>query len=57
MIAFGEEGFFFEIFEGEDFSDFGDGILVVATCSSSESSFITFLLFFAGSDGLLFSSR
>jgi hypothetical protein len=53
LIAFGEEAFFFE---REDFLDFGDGILVVATCSSSESSFITFLLFFAGSDGLLFSN-
>jgi hypothetical protein len=57
LVAFGEEGGFFEAFGEEDFFDLGEGIVAEATCSSSDSSSITLLRFFAGSEGLLFSSR
>jgi hypothetical protein len=57
FVAFGEEGGFFEAFGEEGFFDLGEGIVAEATCSSSDSSFITLLLFFAGSGGLLFSNR
>jgi hypothetical protein len=57
LVAFGEEGDFFEALGEEGFFDLGEGIVAEATCSSSDSSFITLLLFFAGSEGLRFSNR
>jgi hypothetical protein len=57
LVAFGEEGYFFEAFGEEGIFDLGEGIVAEATCSSSDSSFITLRLFFAGSEGLLFSNR
>jgi hypothetical protein len=56
LVAFGEEGDFFDAFGEEGFFDLEEGIVVEATCSSSDSSFITLLLFFAGSEGIFFSS-